>query len=332
MKYLYVLTSNDSDYFFEQAILSITSLRLQMPNAFVSLLIDDITETGLNGSRNEICKAVNELVSVKIDERFNKKARSRWLKTSMRRHISGDFIYIDIDTIIAEDLSALDSTDMNLGAVLNEHTCLADLKKNNPVYYKEMQALDKKLGFSSTSNSNTYFNSGFMLCRDCPIVYDFFTEWHRLWFLCFEKGVVTDQQSFNQTNYTLGNVITELEGVWNNQILADGGIRYLHTAKIIHYFAAMKGENPYLLASHSILEHIKETGTVEQKIKLLLLNPKNHFLQNSRLRAMDKKSIKFNKSVICAIAKFFANTKIGSSIDFLFIQIYKNIIKPLRKK
>ena len=328
MKYLYILTSDDSDFYLEQAMLSMYSLRLQMPNAFISLLVDETTEIGLKGKRSEIINFTNELISINIDHRYNKKACSRWLKTSMRQHLTGDFLYIDGDTIITDDLSELDTMDINLGAVLNEHTKLSSLSKYNPAYFKKMQDLDKRLSFVSTIKSDTYFNGGLLLCKDCTIGHNFFKEWHELWLYCFEQGIITDQQSYNQSNYILGNIITELDGKWNCQFLSDGGIRYFHDAKIIHYFTAMQGDNPYLLANHNIIEHIKKTGVINQELKNMLANPKSLFTLNSRLRTADK----FNSSAIYAASKRVFNSKFGYIIESIFSFIQRKIFSPLRKQ
>ena len=332
MKYLYVLTSNDSDYYLEQALLSMHSLRLHMPNAFISLIVDNITEATLTGKREAIRGLVNELKSVTIEDRFNKKARSRWLKTSTREHITGDFLFIDCDTIIAEDITALSNMKINLGAVLNEHASLSDLAKYNPAYLKEMQKLDRKLGFSSTINLNHYFNSGLLLCKDSTIAHDFFGEWHRLWLYCFEQGNVTDQQSFNQSNYIQGNVISELGGEWNCQVLSDGGIRYLHKANIIHYFNPIIEENPYLLGSQKVFEKVKKTGVIDQEIMDMLSNPKGLFVLNSRLKVVDIPMRKFSKSITYAVAQRLFNTKFGTIIESMTWFMYQKMFKPLRVK
>ena len=328
MKYLYVLSSNESDTYLEQALLSIVSLRIVNPNSFITLLMDNSTKISLTGKREKILSLINEHVSVDIEEKYNKKAVSRWLKTSMRKYITGDFLYIDTDTIIADDISALDNFNINLGAVLNEHTHLSSLKNYNPNNLNKMQELDKKLGFSSTINSDTYFNSGILLCRDCTLTHNFFNEWHRQWQICFNKNSITDQQSFNQTNYIQRNIITELEGIWNCQILADGGINYFHNAKIIHYFAGMSGENPYIPASQKIIAEIKETGIINSKIMEMVKNPKCLFVPNARLRVVSK----FERSATHKAAKLFFNTKFGACIDLILTILYKKIIKPLRKR
>jgi lipopolysaccharide biosynthesis glycosyltransferase len=300
-----------------------------MPNAFISLLLDHDTEAALTGNRKNILDQVNELKSIKIDNRFNKKSCSRWLKTSMRQHIAGDFLYLDSDTIITDDLSPLDALEINLGAVLNEHTYLSSLAAYNPVYLNEMQTLDKKLKFTSTFNSNAYFNGGLLLSKDCEKGHAFFNEWHRLWLHCFDKGSVTDQQSYNQANYNLGNVINELDGKWNCQIMSDGGIKYLHEAKIIHYFADRKEKNAFLLANDEILAGIKETGIISSEIIELLANPKALFVANARLKVMDKEIRKFHRSSTYAMTEIIFNTKLGAVIESILTFLRKKIIKPL---
>ena len=328
MKYLYILTSDETDSYLEQTLLSMISLKSQMPDAFVSLLIDNITETNIKGNRKNIFNFVDELKTVNIDSSFDKKSRSRWLKTSMRKYITNDFLYIDGDTIIVEDLSDLNTIDIYLGAVLDEHNLLSNLVIDNPNYLKSMQKLDRKLDFVSTINSATYFNGGLLLCKDNKIVHNFFNEWHRLWLYCFSQGIVTDQQSLNQTNYMLSNIISELEGKWNCQILAPGGVNYLHNAKIIHYFTSLPFEqNPYILVKKSIIEEIKKTGNANEKIIKLLLNPKSIFDSNSRLRVADK----FTKSITYSITKKLFNSKFGAFIESILVFVYKYIFTPIRK-
>ena len=43
VKYLFVLTSSPKDFFCEQTLVAIASLRVHNPNAFVTLLTDDKT-------------------------------------------------------------------------------------------------------------------------------------------------------------------------------------------------------------------------------------------------------------------------------------------------
>ena len=332
MKYLYVLVSDDSDYYLEQALLSITSLRLQMPNAFISLLVDDITGANFSGKRGEILKLVNEFKSIVIDGNFNKKARSRWLKTSMRMHITGDFLYIDNDTIISGDLSALDALNVELGAVPDNHVHLSEYEKYQPARLKRMKKKYEKLGFISCFDLDMHFNGGIFLCRDCKTAHNFFEEWHRLWLHCFQLGNLTDQQSLNQSNFILGSVIKEIDGIWNCQILNDGALRYLYDAKIIHYFDSRIGEKTFLLANKEYTESIRKTGTVNDEIKELIKKSKSLFASNTRLMLIDKSMREFYDSAICGAAKRIYYTKLGAVIEFIFSIIKKYIFTPVRKK
>jgi hypothetical protein len=313
IKYLYVLVSDDADYYLEQALLSVTSLKMKMPDAFVSLLIDDSTESALTGKRRNILDLTDELKVIEIDRKFNKKARSRWLKTSMRNHIEGDFLFIDCDTVIADDLSDISKLPINLGAVLDKHSLL-----QNHYARKYIQKNDRKLHFSSSYKSDKHFNSGVLFCRDIPLCYDFFSEWHRLWIISVSKHVLIDQPSLNETN-RIYNIIEELDGMWNCQIEC-GGIPFLINAKIIHYFATnVVGRKAYLLANASVFRLVKENGITEE-IKKNLQNVKTTFDINTRLIA-DRKMLSVIDSAIFILLMHIIDTKLIACLNFLLYKI-----------
>jgi len=332
MKYLYILVSDNTDYYLEQALLSITSLKIQMPNAFVTLLVDDITETNLVNERAEIKKIVNEFKSIKIETQFNKKARSRWLKTSMRQHISDNFLYIDNDTIIADDLSSVENFNIDLGGVLDEHMYLSEFEALRPVRMHEIKEMFKRRKFNMEFDFKIYFNGGVFFTRDNQKSCDFFSEWHRLWLHCFNLNELTDQPSLNQSNYNLGNIISELDGTWNCQILDDGAIRFLSDAKIIHYFATQPARKTYLPANNEFFKIIHETGKISSNITDMLQTPKALFSENTRLMLVDKSLREFYDSALCNAAKRIYFSKAGNTMEFVFAGIKKHIFSPLKRK
>lgn len=288
IKYLYVVISDDTDFYLEQAFVSITSLKMRMPNAFVSLLIDTTTETTLIDKRKNILGLVNELKVIEIDARFNKKTRSRWLKTSMRKHVVGDFLYIDCDTIICDDLSAVEDFAFDLGAVLDGHIPL-----HSSPYKKKYQYIDSMLGFNSSFVADSFFNSGIIFCKNTDIAYSFFDEWNRIW-LAGKKGeILIDQPAFNQVN--LDNPIVEIGGIWNCQITMPGGIVFLADAKIIHYFTSVRHyHHPYLLSNSNIFYEVKRTGIFNERLNKILLYPKQAFSLQTRLETRRVREIFFN--------------------------------------
>jgi lipopolysaccharide biosynthesis glycosyltransferase len=271
MKYLYVLTSDTTDYYLEQAFMSIASLREHTPNGIVSLLVDDITDKNFVESRRDILDMIDELKIVALPEEIGKMQRSRWLKTAMRKHINGDFLYIDCDTIISGDLSAIDGLKVELGAVPDAHTIFNGEYGSRPYVLSVM----KRIGFAFSPEPIYHFNGGLILSRDTPFSHSFFDEWHRLWQISKSKGISTDMPSLNQANINYNQCIQAIDGIWNCQIM-NGGLRYLTDAKIIHYFSSNKQENPYLLGNDIVFENIRKSGITKDMLDKIT-NPKTLF-------------------------------------------------------
>jgi hypothetical protein len=206
----------------------------------------------------------------------------------MRHHITGDFLYIDCDTVVVDDLAEIEDLNIGLGAVYNEHLLLPDHFKYNPLTKKRMQARDKKLNFVSSFQSDIYFNSGVIFCQDSLINHDFFHAWHELWIVSNSRGVTEDQPSLNQVNLNFDNLMKEIEGIWNCQIHKGGGIRYLENAKIIHSFTSTRLGCSYQLDDVSMLHIIKENGAITQDTKEILRHPKTAFMPNTHLIADTK--------------------------------------------
>jgi len=104
MKYVYVLTSSDTDYYYEQFLLSLASMRLYNPDAEVIALIDEKTKQNLTGKRSGYEKFVSETKIINVPDIYSQKEASRWIKTTIPHYVSGEFFFIDCDTIISKTL------------------------------------------------------------------------------------------------------------------------------------------------------------------------------------------------------------------------------------
>lgn len=78
-KIVYVVTSDETDVYLEQALLSVFSLRKHNPNAYVEFVVDQDTDATIAGKREEIMKYIDNKVVVNVPEEYNKVCRSRWL-------------------------------------------------------------------------------------------------------------------------------------------------------------------------------------------------------------------------------------------------------------
>jgi hypothetical protein len=333
IKYLYVLVTNHQDYYYEQALLSITSLRDKMPDAFISLLVDDKTALSLHGAREQIKALIDEFKIVSLPDELPNTERSRWLKTTMRKEISGDFLYIDCDTIIASDLSVISNLDANLGAVADAHCDMDNFCKRYPGI-ANWYSIHSITGFSSLLQSGIYFNGGVILCKDKPTVHDFFAEWHKLWLISVSKGFSYDQAALKETNSSFGNMIQELDGIWNCLTCYDGSIVHLSDSKIIHYQFSMLSnrinQKAYLLPDPSIFEDIKKAGKITPSVRQILQNPRAAFSSRSRVIGMNDSMSKFMSSAVFDFYLKRVYTRPFAFFESILLRIFR--IKDLLRR
>jgi len=280
MQYLYSLTSNPGDFYYEQFLLSAASLKLLMPNATVVLLCDSKTKETLAGKRSEYEKFVSKIITVDAPGDMPQIEVSRWVRTSMRRLVSGDFLFLDGDTIVTDDLSSIIAMNIKFGACLDKHSLIDNhSKKKNIIEY------NKNLGFDAHV-SNRHYNGGVLFCADTQEVRKLFDRWHELWLFSRSKNIQRDQPSLNMAIHENPSLFTELDGTWNCQI-SHNGLPYLSGSKIIHYFATdlVLYTSPFLLASENIFKQIKQTGVIPDDALELLKNPCAAFERESRIIA-----------------------------------------------
>jgi hypothetical protein len=142
--------------------------------------------------------------------------------------------------------------------------------------------------------------------------------------------MATDQQSLNESNYIMDNIIVELDGKWNCQITFFHGIaQHLHNAKIIHYFNSIVRKNIYPLGSKNFFELVK-TGGIDQQIKNMLLDSKK-FAPGARLVLHSPKDLP-RSSALYGLAKRVYFSRLGPGIESVLEIIRKKIFTSLRKK
>jgi hypothetical protein len=256
-------------------LLSIYSLRWRNKKAKITLLTDEQTAATFTGKRREILELIDEHRVIKVPVSFSLQQRSRFIKTSMRQHVRGDFLFVDCDTVIADKLSVAKNAvgGKHLSATLDQN---CELTQN--VFKREIQATDKKLGYISTFITDKHYSSGVIFCRDTPKVRDFFREWHQLWYNGLVKKINIDQAAFNQANMNVGNLIVELDGSWNYQVRWCRKLRYLLNAKVIHY----QGSYMYDIVQQ-VLQDLKKNPTrITPQMQTLFDQPKNCFVRNFR--------------------------------------------------
>ena len=279
MTYVYVLVSGKNDLYYEQALMSTYSLRNLMPDASVVLLVDNKTEDSINSDslkRAEIKKYVSKIISVQFDEKVSNAERSRLIKTSIPDYIDDDFLYIDCDTIIADDLSEIEKTQYKTAGILDGHVML-----DEHIHKKYFLERDKKLGFHGTQAADCNINGGVIFARKGEESRNLFKAWNEAWkYSAYQKHDFHDQSALNEANYRTGLKMRLLDGEWNCQP-SHGGLAFFKDAKIIHYYSSeFSGKNyiPYYkLADKELQNRIKTEGKISDDIKKMIDDPKFQF-------------------------------------------------------
>ena len=275
-KIVYILVSDANDTFLEQAWVSIYSLRKYHQESVVELVVDENTNFSLTGKREEMLKLVSHVTTINIPEEYHKIQRSRYLKTNLRKLVSGDYLFIDCDTIICGRLDEIDNTRSDIAMV-------ADI--NGDLLLKDQQIIDRceAAGFKNLKGK-PYFNSGVIYAKDTPVAHRLYEEWHKQWQISDHNGISFDQPALSQANHILGSPIMELSGFWNCQYKYRSGYKLMDDSVILHYYSN-NGIGKQSYAQNRIFEYIKEKGCITPVVDNIVSHPKTIFYTASTINS-----------------------------------------------
>lgn len=256
-KIVYVVVSDTSDYYLEQTLLSMHSMRLYNPSTEILLVMDNKTDETVKGERKAIMKYISKKVVVELPDSYSKMQKSRVLKTTLRQHVSGDYLFVDSDTIITDDLSEIDNTPFDIAAVPDLHIKMNQITWVNKNIKKWSKLMNWKF------SNKYYYNSGVFYVKDTPNAHEFYRSWFEIWKQSSAKGLNIDQPSLAKADGIHNYVIKKLDDIWNCQINLNG-LPYLMNAKIIHYFGgggiSGKKTYPYVFFNKETYQRIRNNG------------------------------------------------------------------------
>ncbi len=273
-KIVFSVVSGKKGIYLAQAMVAAYSCRRHNPDATILLVVDQDTATVIEEECSNIKKYVSEVVVVDTPKTYSNMLRSRYLKTTLRQNIEGDFLFIDTDTVIADSLASADDIKGDVCAVLDFHTLLSE-----NVAQDHIRKLLSFIDVDPSDLRDKYFNSGVMYVKDSPMAYRLFNLWHKYWLESLTNCPGVDQPALAKAHKECGYAITELDGVWNCQ-LDHNFINHLSKAKILHYFNAA-GNDSYRPRDVSVLKEVAECGDVPQWLAKDLENPKSLFAKHN---------------------------------------------------
>lgn len=284
---VYVVISNSQDIYFEQVWASAWSLKHYNPDAHVIVLTDKETrETIYSDERKESLNYIDEIVTVDFDSDYSNKEKSRWIKTNMRSLITGDFLFIDADTIITGSLDDIDNLSCSIGAVLDSHCHSKEI--SDTVVFQDMYIDRLRNIFGMMYDGQDVFNSGVLYVKDNKLAHDFFKAWHDNWLKSNSVGIVLDQLPLLKTNIDFAQVIEDIPGEYNCQVRFS--IEFLTRAKIVHTFSSQKKSELSIILGPELYQEIKLQHSIPESIKNILLHCRESFSSPSYI--MDKQWMK----------------------------------------
>lgn len=327
-KIVYVTVSRNSDCYLEMTWVSAWSAKFYNPDAHITFVADKDTVDGIYSSyRRDFFKLVDEIIPIEIPGDLTNMEKSRWLKTNLRNLVTGDYLFIDSDTIVTGDLSLVDDFKCQLGMVLNWQ-----IKLSEGPYLDEMRPLLKNIFNYIGPYDDNYFNSGVMYCKDTYSVKKIYDEWHENWKLSNNAGWKYDQLGLYKAQLDNPGVIEELDGIYNCQITV--ALKSLYKAKIVHFFSAdnttftpFKRKETYM--------GIKSDGGLSDELKNQIVHCKECFYGPTLIQ--DKGAIYFclqpAYSLLHVIYDRFPSIfKVLNNVSLLLIKTIKKIKGYAKKR
>lgn len=322
-KIVYVVISSEGDYYFEQVWVSAWSLKYHNPKSHILVLTDEATKKTIESeARKGSLECIDEVLTVAFEKDYSNKEKSRWIKTNIRNLVTGDFLFIDADTVITGNLVDVDNFTCSIGAVLDSHCHSSEIA--NGIAFQDMYVYRLLNIFGMHYGGEDVFNSGVLYVKDNEQAHNFFDVWHRNWQLSNEKGYCLDQLPMLKTNIDLGQIIEELPGEYNCQIRFS--VQYLTRAKILHTFATQGRSDISILFGSEIYEEIKQNHCITERIQDLILTCKEQFVSPSYL--IDKR---WNR--LCFQPAYeLVNATLDSDklIDRFSLRLINNLSRTLR--
>ena len=255
-KLVYVLTCAEEGTYIEQALISAYSARYHNPDAHIVLIVDDKTNELLVGKRAEVLEYVSEKVVVELPEDMQMRERSRYIKTSVRQLVDGDFLFIDTDTIVCRALDNVEELGCDIGAVPDSHLHVNEY----PIcLVLQMKSRLAKIGVK-LEDIDSYFSSGVLYVKDLPIVHQLYKKWYDYWFSGLDNGFIGDQPYLLKADIDMGHVIKEISGEWNTVMYAYP--QWIPNAYILHFSAH---ENMNYMFDDRFLHQIRVKGISDYK-------------------------------------------------------------------
>lgn len=223
----YVLVSDGRGRYPAMAFVSASAARRLYPSARIVMVTDEDTPLRLRESHPQLL-ALFDHVAAPPTPMNGAHARGFYLKTRTRDVLTGDFVYLDVDTLPVRPFDDVFGRDFDLAMVQDRnHHCPID-----PVFPHWEEPRMKKLGWEVPLAR--YFNTGVIFSRDTPAARRVWAEWQRLWHESFATGDDWDQLALSVAIHNVPANVLELPPAYNAMVTAHPV--HARGARVCHFF------------------------------------------------------------------------------------------------
>lgn len=234
MKIIYVITSAGRDVYAAMTRVSAASLRMIHPGAKIAAACDQETDRAIRTSKDPLLGDVDEWLALETppgDAAF----RNRFLKTSLRQRVPGEYLFLDSDTIVRDDLSAVFRMPGDLAAAPNH----SRVNVSGQIWEGDLATLAE---MQWAIPPTLYVNGGVMRVSDSDGARRFYRLWHEKWQASYRQlGKPNDQPALNAAIQESQVECARLPVRFNAQIGAFPVA--MRDAAIWHYNASLEWQN-----------------------------------------------------------------------------------------
>lgn len=252
MKIIYVITSAGRDAYTAMTRVSAASLRMIHPDATIAVVCDRETDRAIRAAKDPLLGEVDEWLAFETPP-GEAAFRNRFLKTSLRQRVSGEYLFLDSDTIVRDDLSAV----FRMGGDIAGAP--AHARENNPccIWSGDQKTLDE---MQWAIGRELYVCGGVLWVSESDGAHCFYRLWHEKWQASHRQlGEFRDQPALNSAIHDSHIACARLPVRYNAQICANP--LSMPDAAVWHYFYSLR----YQAHSHidELIQTAMESNTVD---------------------------------------------------------------------
>ncbi len=253
MQVVYVVTSSGRDIYSAMTRVSIASLRLTNPHIKVTVVCDAETDRAMRAGKDPLLDEVDEWIAFETPP-GPPAFRNRFLKTSLRQRITGQFLFLDSDTVIRDDISPVFRMPGDIAAAPNGSRFFSQ---------DQFEGVDREIvvemGWSV--DQVVYWNGGVLLVSESTGANLFYRKWHEKWQQSFQQlQEYRDQSAMNAALFETGVVNGRLPSGYNAQIMYSP--LFGAEAPIWHYYSSLPSVLPKCITE--ALQSAKGFGSIPE--------------------------------------------------------------------